>query len=701
MRRAGLIALSCALFLAAAGPVAAAPNHNTALIVFIPAKTRSANLTRDQAKGLATPQHILLKRLENRPQLALGYTNATQGTYSQGQTLLDMSQGTRVSAATYNSLDPPPLTLHERPGGLGGVFEGWFAARKRADSAPATVDPGLLASAIPGGAGYAGYTPSKSRNIEAIVAADRGGSIAAVSIGSPATVAARAEKLLQTHRLVVVGLSPKREGGRQLDKLLAARTRNPDELIIVCTLPPDFKSTQLLPTGIVSNAYKDPHRFTAQTTRRNGIIAAIDFAPTVLNHLGLKIDKDVRGQPITPSGGTRSTDNLEALKGRLASISHRRIPTLEITILFWIGLLFALGAIGGWHQTRRRGLRIGALACFWSPTAVLASAVVDPGRNIYEAAFVAALCFTLGALTDRFVSWPRGPAVPMFVGLAVYTIDLFRNSDLIARSLLGPNPRFGSRFFGLGNELETILPIMMLVGLAAVSSGRPASRKLSAIWGGAMLLLLFIMGSGRLGADVGAVFTVGAAVVAACFVLLPERPGKLVIVLGVLSPLVALGALALLDLATSGDSHFTRSVLHADSLKALLDIVKRRYELAYKTLIRGRMPAIVLAMGLAVAFAYRNRAWLYKPLSEPAWNAALAGSLSLAVIGSLFNDSGPLLFVIGVFVMAIITAYIQGDPALSADAANVAPVEETRIGETFADEPALEATGSQSAGASA
>jgi hypothetical protein len=694
MRRAGLIALLCALFLAPAGTALAAPNQNRALIVFLPAKTRSQTLTRDEAKGLATPQHILLKRLENRPQLAIGYTNATQGTYSQGQTLLDISQGTRVSASTYDTLEPPHLTLRERPNSLGGVFEGWFAARKRADSAPATVHPGLLASAIPGGAGYAGYTPSKSRNLEAVVAADRGGRVAALSIGTPVTVAARAEKLLATHRLVVVGLPPKREGGRQLDDLLRRRTRTPDELIIIVTLPPDFKSTQLLPTGIVSDAYKNPHRFTAETTRRDGIVAAIDFAPTVLDHLGLKIDKDVRGQPITPAGGTRSTDNLEALKGRLASISRRRIPTLEITILFWIGLLFALGAVGGWHQTRRRGLRIGALACFWSPTAVLVSAVVDPGRNIFEAVFVAALCFILGGLTDRFVPWPRGPAVPMFFGLFAYTVDLFRNSDLIARSLLGPNPRFGSRFFGLGNELETILPIMMLVGLAAFFSGRPASRKLSAVWGGAMFVLLVIMGSGRLGADVGAVFTVGAAAVAACLVLWPQRPSKRVIALSVSAPFVALGGLALLDLATSGDSHFTRSVLHANNFGDVLDIAKRRYELAFKSLIRGRMPAIVLAMALAVAFAYRNRAWLYKPLREPVWNAALAGSLSLAVIGSLFNDSGPLLFVIGVFVIGIITAYVQGDPALSADAANVAPVEESKIGETVADEPAIEATGS-------
>src|SRR3954454_7581072 len=108
MKRAGFIALLCALFLTVPAGIASAMPR--VVIAFVPAKTRPAGITRDEAKDLATPQHILLKRLENRRELAIGYTNATQGTYSQRQALLDMSQGTRVSAKTYDTLDPPRLT---------------------------------------------------------------------------------------------------------------------------------------------------------------------------------------------------------------------------------------------------------------------------------------------------------------------------------------------------------------------------------------------------------------------------------------------------------------------------------------------------------------------------------------------------------------------------------------------------------------
>ena len=64
-------------------------------------------------------------------------------------------------------------------------------------------------------------------------------------------------------------------------------------------------------------------------------------------------------------------------------------------------------------------------------------------------------------------------------------MDLARGSDLIIRSLLGPNPRFGSRYYGIGNELESSLPVLLFVGLAALLYGRTRSRAGAAIFAGA------------------------------------------------------------------------------------------------------------------------------------------------------------------------------------------------------------------------
>ena len=46
--------------------------------------------------------------------------------------------------------------------------------------------------------------------------------------------------------------------------------------------------------------------------------------------------------------------------------------------------------------------------------------------------------------------------------------------------------------------------------------------------------------------------------------------------------------------------------------------------------------------------------------STPAGAAALVGGLVAAVVGALVNDSGPVLLVYGVVVLAFATAYARG-----------------------------------------
>jgi hypothetical protein len=342
-------------------------------------------------------------------------------------------------------------------------------------------------------------------------------------------------------------------------------------------------------------------------------------------------------------------------------------------VLTWIGVLLGLTAFGGWHRRYRKGLRIGSLAFMWAPVVALFEANFNPSTLGVEMALVALPSFALGFLTERYVPWPKGPAVPIFATLALYTADLANDSHLIVRSLLGPNPKFGSRFFGVGNELEALLPVMLLIGLACLFTNRERSRKLAAVFGVSGLVLAGIIGSGRLGADVGGVMTVAAGVAVATLMMLPRRPRWWVLGLAALTPFLALGGLALLDLATGGNSHFTRNVLSQDSGN-FGDVLARRFELAFNALFNGRrMPFVVAAGAIAVTFAYRNRRWLYGPVDRPAWRAALVGGLVTSVAGSLFNDSGPLLFVVGAFCLVVTTAYIQGDPRLEARDERIAP----------------------------
>jgi hypothetical protein len=321
-------------------------------------------------------------------------------------------------------------------------------------------------------------------------------------------------------------------------------------------------------------------------------------------------------------------------------------------------------------------MRIGGLAMLWVLPVLLLTGWLAPTR-LAEVGIVVAGAFALGALTDRLVRWPRAPLVPATVALVAYGIDLASGSQLIIRSLIGVNPRSGSRFYGLGNELEATLAVLLLVALGALlmrrsdfesraapfGAGPGRSKRSAAIVAIAGLVAAVFVGAGQLGADVGGVITVGAGIAVMCALLLPGRPSRRTIALALLAPFAAVVALALLDLATGGNGHFTRTILQADSARALWDVVQRRYTLAFNVLTTGAMPFITAIAVLAVAYAARYRERIYAPLrGSPAWSAALAGGLAASIMGALFNDSGPILLVLGVFVLACVTAYVRGGP---------------------------------------
>jgi hypothetical protein len=260
--------------------------------------------------------------------------------------------------------------------------------------------------------------------------------------------------------------------------------------------------------------------------------------------------------------------------------------------------------------------------------------------------------------------------IPAVVTVVSYVVDLALGSDLIIRSLLGSNPRFGSRYFGIGNELEAALPVVMFVGIAGYMAYRGRSRGGAAAFAVPGLLLGAAVGSGRLGADVGGVITIGAGTAVATLLMLPGGVTRKGIAAAIVAPVLAIAALAGLDLATGGNGHFTRTVLHADGKGALEDIVFRRYELAFNVLKRGFMPFATAIAILAILYGLRYRARILGSLAgSPAWDAAVGGSLACALAGALANDSGPLLLLIAAFVLLIGAAYVRGDPGLARDPA--------------------------------
>ncbi|MBA2765193.1 MAG: hypothetical protein H0U42_10990, partial [Thermoleophilaceae bacterium] len=150
---------------------------------------------------------------------------------------------------------------------------------------------------------------------------------------------------------------------------------------------------------------------------------------------------------------------------------------------------------------------------------------------------------------------------------------------------------------------------------------------------------------------------------------LPGRPGLRVLVLALLAPLLALAGLVAIDLVTGGSSHFSRFVLEASGPAELIDIASRRLELAYAIGLSGATPIIVAVFGVIVAAGIWKRRELLAPLlatrgelAARAFAAGVYGSLAAIVFGSVANDSGPRIFVIGAVWVVFAGAYAWAAP---------------------------------------
>jgi hypothetical protein len=588
--------------------------------------------------------------------LSVGIMSASQGEYSPAQLLLDMTQGARVASAAYPHAQPPQLSL--TPSGTGAIVAGWQAARERAEHAPQLLRPGLLASQIPGGAGYVGVTGMV--DTDGALAAGRDGRVASVSLGPASTLLTRVAAARAGRRLVVADLPDGSEG--RADLLALSRGRSPGELLLVVQRVSSAPAGELLWTAAGGLSGGGGGELRSQSTNERGLIASFDVAPTILEHLGVSIPSDVRGKPIVADGPLRSS-SLRALMARLRVIPDRRLKALGFLLGAWL-LLLAFAA--PWPRPRAWAMRTGALGVSWAPVTVLITAALEPSAPV-EYATIALACMGLGAVTDALVPWPRALLAPAIAAVLVLTVDALAGTQLLMRSLLGPDPILGARFYGFGNELKPGLAVLVLAAVAAALYPSVRGARAALAMAGAGAILAVVEGSARIGAGVGGVILVSFGTAVAAVMLSPGALTRRRALTVLLSPIVGLAALATIDLATAhGSGHFTGSVLDARSAGDLRDIVVRRYSAAWRELREGTMP---LATGFALVCAglsLRKRDRLLAPVGgDPAWLAALVGGLAAGVLGAFVEDSGPVLLVVAVFVLGCVLSYLWGNPAAS------------------------------------
>jgi hypothetical protein len=192
------------------------------------------------------------------------------------------------------------------------------------------------------------------------------------------------------------------------------------------------------------------------------------------------------------------------------------------------------------------------------------------------------------------------PFRPVLVGfLACYLGALAAWPDVNALAIIGPHPDGGGRFYGVTNEVETLLLVPALLGgpLAAA-------------------LGLVLVGWSKAGADGG-----GLVVLAAALLALWARPRWILLAVPVALALVGL------DAALGGSSHVTRTVFHPVRLAHELG---HRWHVSWHGVTATGHAALIAALTLAAVLMFA----LLRPRSRPL-DALLVG----LAVSLLVNDT--------------------------------------------------------------
>jgi hypothetical protein len=443
---------------------------------------------------------------------------------------------------------------------------------------------------------------------------------------------------------------------RQL-AVLVRRLRGNDLVVAIGRAPPE-KNRQLA-VGIAGRGFDGD--LTSDSTRTDGYVLSTDIAPTILGRLGVAVPSAISGQAIRAEGSV-DVGAIESLGDRMGVISERRGPVIGVSLAVWLVLLALALLVRG--RVARVAVRVVGLSVIYLPLVLLLGAALKPGQGM-EQVLVMLGAPLLAGVTLAALRGYRAIAVASGVVVLAYAIDVVAGSPLTSLSLLGPNPGLGVRFYGIGNELEALLGVLVVAGTGAGLAGfapRLTPRRCAVAFLVTGLFFALVFAAGRFGADVGAaiVLPVGAAVAAAAIAARRRRSALLVIA----APLVILALIALADLVSGANAHLTRSVLDAGGLGDLADVAQRRLQLSAHSFTRPIVFVFLPLIAALAVFAVMRRD-RFRALLEnfPAMRAGLLGALAATVIGTLANDSGALLLEIGAAYLLVFVSFAWSERA--------------------------------------
>src|SRR5262249_39708687 len=275
------------------------------------------------------------------------------------------------------------------------------------------------------------------------------GAVGLLVPGSGPTVTGRgARAALVRGRVVNSAIASFLGGARSI-----AVVRRPAELTIFVSLPAAGRhhNTTRYPIAIVGGGYHG--LLVSDTTHIPGLVSIADIAPTV--HALEQGRKPV----LRSHADADAAADLRALDRHLARAHDERIAALLALVAVLVVLL--VPAVFLRSRVSARAALLGPLAMIALAVVLSALDVTDPLALVAVGAGGCVAALVAGTSDRRFVY-----AVALF--LVGFLVVLVRWPEVNALASIGPHPDGGVRFYGVTNQVETVLlaPVIAAVALS-------------------------------------------------------------------------------------------------------------------------------------------------------------------------------------------------------------------------------------------
>jgi hypothetical protein len=401
-----------------------------------------------------------------------------------------------------------------------------------------------------------------------------------------------------------MGLSIVR-GGVPSGEPLISLAHRPARTTFYVSLPPPGKhhNVRRYPIAVAGPGYRGI--LTDSSTRLTGLVSIADVSRSAQALERGKMPA-IRSEPAADPLG-----RLERFDRRLGQAHDSRLGVTLVLVGLMLG--FSLATLFTRARALARATLLVPSTCIAAAVALSAAGVASPGRAVLGVG----LAGGLGALAGGILLPPR---LPLALGLGALFAFLFAvmwtHPEWNALAAIGPHPDGGGRFYGVTNQVETLL--------------LPPALVLGALAGPLLPVVALVVSGGiaasRVGADGGGlvVYLTGFLVLWLRLQRLPARRAALATAAAAGTALLLVG----IDAATGGSSHVTKAV--GGGPGSLLGDLGHRLHVSAAGVVQTWNAALLFALGivgLAVLACLRPR----RPL--------LDAYLVVLVVSLLVNDT--------------------------------------------------------------